>query len=128
MEALPISLPLRGRRVVLFGAGERARAKFDVLVKTPAAIEVYADEPGEGLEDLRVRPLWPSATELEGAAFAIVALDDPAEAAAAARLAREAGLLVNAVDRPDLSDFHMPAIVDRGDVTVAVATGGAAPA
>jgi uroporphyrin-III C-methyltransferase/precorrin-2 dehydrogenase/sirohydrochlorin ferrochelatase len=130
MDALPISLPLKGRRVVLFGGGERARAKLEILTKTPAQIVVYADAPGEAFagEGVSVRPLWPAPEALEGAAFAIVALEDGREAAAAARLAREAGLLVNAVDRPDLSDFHMPAIVDRGDVTVAVATAGAAPA
>ena len=100
MEALPISWPLKGRRVVLFGGGERARAKLEILANTPAEIVVYADEPGASFEGATVRPLWPAPAELEGAAFAIVALDDAKEAAAAARLAREAGLLVNAVDRP----------------------------
>jgi uroporphyrin-III C-methyltransferase/precorrin-2 dehydrogenase/sirohydrochlorin ferrochelatase len=130
MDALPISFPLQGRRVVLFGGGERARAKLEILTKTPAAVEIYADGPSEALagENVTVRSLWPSAESLEGAAFAIVALEDLGEARAAARLAREAGLLVNAVDRPELSDFHMPAIVDRGDVTISVATAGGAPA
>jgi len=40
---------------------------------------------------------------------------------------RERGLLVNVVDRPALSDFSTPAIIERGPVTVAISTGGAAP-
>ncbi|MFN3461057.1 MAG: bifunctional precorrin-2 dehydrogenase/sirohydrochlorin ferrochelatase [Oceanibaculum sp.] len=34
---------------------------------------------------------------------------------------------VNVVDRPDISTFIFPSIVDRGDVVVAIGTGGASP-
>ncbi|MEW5935766.1 MAG: siroheme synthase, partial [Bacillota bacterium] len=42
--------------------------------------------------------------------------------------ARRAGVLVNVVDCPELSDFISPAVLQRGPVTVAVSTGGASPA
>lgn len=60
-----------------------------------------------------------------GACLAFVALDDDAEARAAADALRTHGLLVNVVDRPDLCDFTTPAIVDRAPVTIAIGTGGA---
>ncbi len=117
MDAFPLSWPLEGRRVAVFGAGEFARRKLALLAKTPAAVTTYS---GEGD--------WPSVDELRGAAFVIVAFEDRAAAERGAALARAAGVPVNVVDQPDLSDFHIPAIVDRGELTIAIATGGTAPA
>ncbi|MGE3302960.1 MAG: siroheme synthase CysG [Hyphomonadaceae bacterium] len=116
MEAFPLSWPLAGRRVVLFGDGPFAARKRALLEKTPAEIAAFP-RAGAG-----------AAAALRGAAFAVVAIEDAGEAEAAAALARAAGAPVNVVDRPDLSDFHIPAIVDRGELIIAVASGGIAPA
>lgn len=104
MEQLPLFLNLRGRTVVLVGEGEAADAKARLIERAGGRI-VTAWEPG--------------------ATIAFVALDDDAEARAAASELRAHGLLVNVVDRPDLCDFTTPAIVDRAPVTIAIGTGGA---
>jgi len=91
---------LQGRPVILIGEGPAADAKARLLERAGATIV------GE---------------EAPSAVLAIVANGD--EAAVARLKAR--GLLVNAVDRPDLCDFTLPAIVDRDPVLVAVGTGGA---
>jgi uroporphyrin-III C-methyltransferase/precorrin-2 dehydrogenase/sirohydrochlorin ferrochelatase len=94
---------LSGRPVILIGDGEAADAKRRVLER--AGAEVVADAPD--------------------ARLAVVALEEDAAAAAAVALLRARGVLVNAVDRPALCDFTLPAVVDRAPVLVAVMTGGA---
>ena len=49
------------------------------------------------------------------------------EAAKLAERARRAGILINVEDMPALCDFHVPAIVRRGDLLISVSTGGRAP-
>jgi uroporphyrin-III C-methyltransferase / precorrin-2 dehydrogenase / sirohydrochlorin ferrochelatase len=100
LHALPLFVRLAGRPVMLLGEGEAAEAKRRLLERAGA---VLVGEDGE-------------------AQLAIVALADPEPVVA--RL-RERGILVNAVDRADLCDFTLPAIVDRDPVLVAIGTGGA---
>lgn len=99
MHSLPLFLRLAGRPVILIGEGEAADAKRRLLERAGALVVA---------EDAQ-------------AALAIVANGD--EAAVTRLKAR--GILVNAVDRPDLCDFTLPAIVDRDPVLIAIGTGGA---
>jgi uroporphyrin-III C-methyltransferase/precorrin-2 dehydrogenase/sirohydrochlorin ferrochelatase len=100
LHSLPVFLRLAGRPVMLIGEGDSADAKRRLLERAGATV----------------------VGENDAAALAIVALDDP-DATVARLQAR--GVLVNAVDRPDLCDFTLPAIVDRSPVIVAIGTGGA---
>lgn len=102
LHSLPLFVRLRGRPVILVGEGEPAAAKRRLLERAGAQVLDEAD----GLT--------------AGARLAIVADDEDA----VARL-KAAGVLVNAVDRPDLCDFTLPAIVDRSPVLIAIGTGGA---
>jgi precorrin-2 dehydrogenase/sirohydrochlorin ferrochelatase len=66
--------------------------------------------------------------DLAGAFLVIAATDDPAANQAVWREAERRGCLVNVVDDPAHSNFILPAVVRRGDVSVAISTGGASPA
>lgn len=99
---LPILVTLAGRPVILLGEGEAADAKRRLLERAGAM--VVDDDPD--------------------ARLAVVAIEDEAAAIAAVARLRARGLLVNAVDRPALCDFTLPAVVDRAPVLVAVMTGG----
>jgi len=91
---------LEGKPVILIGDGPAADAKARLLERAGAYV-VGEDSAGANL--------------------AVVANGD--ETAVARLKAR--GLLVNVVDRPDLCDFTLPAIVDRDPVLIAIGTGGA---
>ncbi|ESQ81153.1 siroheme synthase CysG [Asticcacaulis sp. YBE204] len=125
MLALPLSWPLEGRRVVLIGAGDWLARKLTLLRRTPASLSVYT--PDGGTFDIETEARWPEVEDLHGATLVIVAFDDRSKAERGAALARAAHLPVNVVDFPDLGDFHIPAIIDRGSLSIGVATGGTAP-
>ncbi|AQR74504.1 bifunctional precorrin-2 dehydrogenase/sirohydrochlorin ferrochelatase [Sphingomonas sp. LM7] len=99
LAALPIFVKLAGRPVILIGEGEAAEAKRRLLERAGADV----------------------VDEAANASLAIVAIDDPEPIVV--RL-RGRGILVNTVDRVDLCDFTLPAIVDRDPVLVAIGTGG----
>jgi len=103
MHSLPILLKLAGRPVILAGEGPAADAKRRLIERSGGI--VVADDVDAGI--------------------AIVTIEDRAMAEAAAKGLKARGILVNVVDRPDLCDFTMPAIVDRDPVLIAIGTGGA---
>jgi len=100
---LPIFVRVESRAIIVLGEGEAAEAKRLLIERAGS------------------RPCG----EDEAATLAIVAIEDEAEATAAVARLRARGLLVNAVDRPALCDFTLPAIVDRDPVLIAIGTGGA---
>ncbi len=132
MNLFPAFFRLEGAHVVIFGTGVEAVRKVRLLAKTPAEIRLVAETISPAMQaEFGVRLVRRAPDEaagaLSGAAFAIVALEDDAAAREAAALAREMGVPVNVVDRPELCDFTVPSILDRGEVVAAIATGGAAP-
>jgi uroporphyrin-III C-methyltransferase/precorrin-2 dehydrogenase/sirohydrochlorin ferrochelatase len=104
MQQLPIFVNLAGRTVILVGEGEPAEAKARLV--RAAGGELVGEDSAD-------------------AVMAFVAIDDDAEALAAATRLRARGLLVNVVDKPAMSDFLMGAIIDRSPVIVAISTAGA---
>ena len=128
--AYPIVLNLSGRRAVVVGGGEVALRKARALADAGAEVRVVAPEFTAGFaEDGRFECLAAryEKRHLEGALVAVAATDDEAVNRCVAEDARSAGVLVNVVDRPELCDFIVPAQVRRGDLLIAISTGGAAP-
>jgi siroheme synthase-like protein len=138
----PVALNVAGRRCVIVGGGPVGERKARALVEAGANVVVVALAlTAAGLaEDVRAghvchvaAPFTPE--HLEGAFLAIAATDRPEVNAAVAHAARARGVLVNLAAPPaendardDFGDFATMASVRRGDLLIAVSTGGAGPA
>jgi uroporphyrin-III C-methyltransferase/precorrin-2 dehydrogenase/sirohydrochlorin ferrochelatase len=133
MEGLPVTLVVKGRRCVVIGGGAVAARKVELLLRAGADVLVVAPRLIEALRAPAVagrirdvaRDFAPR--DLAGAALVIAATDDRAVNAAAAAAARKRAIPVNVVDDPALCTVTMPAIIERGPVSVAISTGGASP-
>jgi uroporphyrin-III C-methyltransferase/precorrin-2 dehydrogenase/sirohydrochlorin ferrochelatase len=134
MRFLPVFLNLDAGPVLLVGAGDLARAKLRVLISAGARVRYYAidgDHALSGFESSDVARIEvahgdPLDADLSGVIAIICAGAGDIGVAMSAR-AKSAGLPVNVMDDLEHSTFIFPAIVDRGDVVVAVGTGGASP-
>lgn len=132
MDLFPAFFGTEDIDVVVMGGGEDARRKIRLLAKTHARIHLVAasvssDTLNEFDGRIVVHPLSATAKLLKGAKFAIVAFEEDLQQEAGWRMARTYRVPVNVVDRPELCDFTVPSILDRGSVVAGVATGGAAP-
>lgn len=132
MQTFPGFLILNGRPVLVVGGGEHAARKIRLLRKAGAAITVVAPTLNPELEALaaegaiahRAADFAPH--HLDGVKLVVSTLgDDTDKVVVAAAHARN--LLVNVVDRPELSDLIVPAIVERGDITIGISSNGTAP-
>src|SRR5207248_3546891 len=79
----------------------------------------------EGRIELRLRTY--AAGDCSGAALVFSATDDPELSREVFQEAVAVGALVNTADQPSLCDFIMPAVVRRGDIAIAISTGGTSP-
>ncbi|MCX5513356.1 siroheme synthase CysG [Kaistia algarum] len=133
LSTFPAFHKVEGRRVVIAGGGEAAAAKLRLLGETSAVCFLFAPElDAEAAAEIAASGAvhvarWPEAGDLQDAALFFAASGEVEIDRALAGLARTAGVPVNVVDRPDLCDFYVPAIVNRAPLSVAIATEGTAP-
>ena len=132
MDQFMPAFALEGTKIVVIGTDDAALNKLRLFRTAPCDLFwLTLGEPYEAPSDLnpatqiitdrRIKP-W-----LKGARFVFIGLEDQAQARKLARLARRFDALVNVVDDMAFCDFYTPAIIDRGAVTVAFSSGGAAP-
>jgi len=133
MESFPLFAKLKDQPVLVVGGGEMALAKLRLLLAAKAVPTVVAPRPTADIVRLAAektvrwvdRDFAPG--DIDGQRLVFGATGALNSDAAVAQAARARGVFVNIVDRPELSDFIMPAVVDRGEVVIGISTQGAAP-
>jgi len=131
MRHYPAFLKLAGRRAVVVGGGRVAERKALALLKADAAVKLISPKLTPRLSRLvgRGRVFHRARRYRKGdvaGAFLVVAATDSGEVNA--RVARDAPFLCNVVDAPELSNFIVPSVLERGDLLIAVSTAGVSPA
>ena len=130
----PIALDLRGRRVVVIGSDAVRDGRVGALLDA-GADDVFVvadgpiaerDAPADGRVELARRRWRPD--DLDGAFLCLASSTDADERSRIATAARDRRVLVNVTDDVDNCDYAVPAIVRRGDLAVAISTGGRSPA
>ena len=130
----PIFLKLESRPCLVVGAGTIAECKIQGLLAECASLKVVAPEAtaqirqwaSAGTIDWQQREF--ESADLEGKFLAIVATSSRDVNSRVFIEAHAKGILCNAVDDPPNCDFYYPAVVRRGDLQIAISTGGQSPA
>lgn len=130
----PVFLDIEGRRCLVVGGGPVATEKVEKLVAHGAAVrlvspqltpELEAMVAGGEIHELRRRAYEPE--DLDGCFLVIAATNLDAINRMVWQDAEAAGVTCNVVDVPPLCNFIVPSIVRRGELALAVSTGGASP-
>jgi uroporphyrin-III C-methyltransferase/precorrin-2 dehydrogenase/sirohydrochlorin ferrochelatase len=129
VEVFPAFLLLQDRLVVLVGGGRVAASKLASLLAAGARVKVVAPEIRE---EIAQRPVWLvrrrfEPRDLDGAWFVVSAASAEANREVA-EAARERRLFLNAADDPSNATAYLGGVVRKGGVTLAISTGGGAPA
>jgi len=130
----PLCLDVSGKRCVVVGGGNVAERKVRRLLACGAQVEIVGKTLTSALTTWkRQGKLIHNKADykescLPGATLVIGATDNEDVNARIASDARSRGIPVNIVDKPALCDFILPSVVERGDLLLAVSTGGKSPA
>lgn len=134
MGYYPIFVEMKDRPCVVVGGGVVAERKVETLLKAGAAVTVISPSLIRPLQsrvaagNVRYIEREYRPGDLVGYEMAFVATDDKKVNPVVAQEARERGVWINAADDPSHCDFILPSVLQRGDLVVAVATGGSSPA
>lgn len=134
MTYYPVYLNLSGRKVLVVGGGDVAERKVRGLLEAGAEVRVVSPKlnPGlmaqarEGAIEYRARPFQQE--DLEEAFLVISATNDPSVNERVYHLAQARKIFCNVVDQSSLCSFIAPAVIRRGDIQIAISTGGQSPA
>lgn len=129
---LPVQIVAEKSKALIVGNGAGARARLAAVRAAGFTdVPVFASKPERALSHeagQRLKVGLPAIADMGPGALVFIAELPIEELETVLGLAKTSGALVNVRDAADLCDFHMPALVRRGDLLLTVSTGGRAPA
>jgi precorrin-2 dehydrogenase / sirohydrochlorin ferrochelatase len=134
MSYLPLNIDMQDRVVLIVGGGRVATRKALALLKAGAEVRIVSPFLSEELAaceaagEIKVRTREFASPDVEGAFMVITATDNAQANAAAAAEARRRGILVAVTDDPEAGNCMFPAVLRRGELEIAVSSGGRCPA
>lgn len=134
MKYFPAFLNLKNKVVTVVGGGEIASRRVTVLIECEAKVTVIDPSPSSQIREfaaageieLREQPY--QAGDLGVSELVLTTTDDLQVNGSVWNDAQAAGIPINVADDPEKCDFIIPAMVERGDLTVAISTNGKSPA
>ena len=133
MDYLPIFIDVRNQSCLVFGGGEPARGKIDLLLKSNAKVHVVAKNLCNSLIVLKEKRFishqveQPSMADLKNYKLIFVATEDENLRESISKAVRDMNIPINVADCPELCTFTMPSIIDRSPLLIAVSTSGKSP-
>ncbi len=134
MRYYPVFLDLRNKKAVVIGGGSVAERKALTLLSCNADVSIISPKITRRLKRLAkeekveyIKKGYKN-KDIKDAFLVIAATNDKKINEAVARTVEKNRCLLNIVDKPESSNFIVPSLISRGDLTIAIATGGKTPA
>lgn len=135
-KLFPVFLKLESLSVLVVGGGKIGLEKLNALLSNAPGtkIKLVALEISDEIKQLLAvypnlqlieRAFRPA--DVDGSDAVIIAIDDKNESTRIRNIAKEKGKLVNVADKPELCDFYMSSIVQKGNLKIAISTNGKSP-
>ncbi len=134
MRYYPVNLDILNRKCLVVGGGSVGTRKVITLLDCGATIIVVSPVASEKLLELAdnsvitLKKRSYQTSDLDGTFLVIGATDDEELNRQISADAEKLNMLCNIADRPDVCNFILPAIVNRGDLVISISTSGKSPA
>lgn len=133
MRYYPVGLNIQDRNCLVVGGGKVGARKAATLKRCGARVTVVSPCFDGALWDrlngkVELVPRKYQSQDLRGVFLVIGATDNRQLNRTIGEQAKRENILFNGADLPEMSDFILPAVVERGDLTIAVSTSGNSPA
>lgn len=134
MKYYPVFLDIKGKKCIVIGGGEVAARKAERLLDCGAQVLIISPDLAPELAEMKEKNVINhiaaqySDNLIDGAVLIIGATDDEKTNDQISLDCRNKGIPVNIVDDPQKCDFILPSLMQRGDLAIAIGTGGKSPA